>query len=155
MIDNTSERKSLIEPLPTRNFLSNRSIHYYSFHGVLFYSLFCLVFYISQGESNLPLNILLIAIIVLAISSHVATLKYKKDFTSSLEMTNSNIKTHVKRMYGVTMLEPLIQNFEGEKKGKINVTNAFGKKIQATIELIDNDTDVLVFSSGVETPRIN
>lgn len=79
--------------------------------------------------------------------------------------TNVNIKNYIVDKYGIHVLEnafisndkPFVTGDKEYKKyvvnrGLISATNPDDKRIQISIELTDNNTDVLAFSSGIELP---
>lgn len=82
------------------------------------------------------------------------------------EATQRNISQQIKDKYGVTVLNesdtisPLKETSVFYHKvetnrGVISATNAAGERIQVTIELVDNNTDVLAFSSGTEMKKVS
>jgi hypothetical protein len=58
--------------------------------------------------------------------------------------------------YGITLHEkPYRAEKEKLNRGVISASNSSGQRIQVTLELTDNDTDILAFSSGTEMPQIS
>lgn len=82
------------------------------------------------------------------------------------EQSAESISQKVKEKYGVTLLDnhDLISYDKNEAMGShkfklnrsnISASNAAGERIQITLELANDNTDVLAFSSGTEIKKIN
>lgn len=80
----------------------------------------------------------------------------------SRDTTRDNIAHAIESKYGVKVLDPkqvfdysdLNSVQDSVTHAAIPATDPEGKRIKITIELIDNETDVIAFSSGAEMPKI-
>lgn len=111
---------------------------------------FSLAFYVS-----LPLLILGIASFIIGSNA-----SYRVD-----EQSSKAISQHIEDKYGVTFLDesdisvpsdPAVLFHKTKiNSGPISASNAVGERIQVTLELVDNNTDVLAFSSGTEMKKVS
>lgn len=82
--------------------------------------------------------------------------------TNSRETTRANISHAIESKYGVKVLDPKqVYHLSDLNSAQDTITHAAipatdpeGKRIQITIELAENGTDVIAFSSGAEIPKI-
>jgi MFS superfamily sulfate permease-like transporter len=81
---------------------------------------------------------------------------------SMRDSTRANISQAIESKYGVKVLDPkqvyhlsdLNSTQDTVTHSAIPATDPEGKRIQITIELAENGTDVIAFSSGAEIPKI-
>lgn len=81
---------------------------------------------------------------------------------SMRESTRANISQAIESKYGVKVLDPkqvyhlsdLNSTQDTITHAAIPATDPEGKRIQITIELAENGTDVIAFSSGAEMPKV-
>lgn len=105
----------------------------------------------------------IIATVIVA-SLAIVGLNYGSSGINSLrDSTRVNISNTIESKYGVKVLDPkhvyhtseLSTGYDDINRSAIPANNPDGKRIQITIELAENGTDVLAFSSGAEIQKIN
>jgi hypothetical protein len=112
-----------------------------------------------QTKTNLASASMFIGMMVAFVLSFTGMILHLNSGEESEKASNTNVAHYIQEKYGVTVLdEQAIKTDIGEHATltalPIPAKAPNGDRIQITIELADNDTDVIAFSSGAEMKKI-